>query len=225
MTPYEFLQSATESDRQHILTAPVVTAIPEGRFNLEAYRYFLVQAFHHVRHTVPLMMACGARLPPEKEWVREALVSYIEEEYGHHEWILNDLVACGVSREDMKPSEPGLAITLMVSYLYDAINRGNPLALFGMVHVLEGTSITLATQLGKIVQQQLNLPNKAFSYLYSHGELDIEHYKFFQNLINKLSDPADQQAILQASKICYRLYGDMLREIPLPIAGGLHAAA
>jgi hypothetical protein len=39
-----------------------------------------------------------------------------------------------------------LPIELMVAYLYDLIARGNPVGLFGMVNVLEGTSIALATQ-------------------------------------------------------------------------------
>src|SRR5690606_40607137 len=69
-----------------------------------------------------------------------SLVEYIEEEYGHHEWILNDIEACGGDRQQVKHGKPCLAIELMVAFLYDQIQRGNPVAFFGMVMVLEGRS-------------------------------------------------------------------------------------
>lgn len=216
MAFFDRLQQETAEARVHVTGAPVVKAIAEGRFSLEAYTWFLTQAFHHVKHTVPLMMACGARLPERMEFVRKALVEYIDEEYGHHEWILNDLEVCGGDKDQIRNGKPDLSIELMVSYLYDQINRGNPAAFFGMVQVLEGTSIELATPLGEQIQKLLGLPDEAFSYLYSHGALDQEHFEFFRNLMNDVTDPDDQQAIIDAARVVYRLYGDMLHNIPLP---------
>ncbi|MBN7768737.1 AMP-binding protein [Marinobacter daepoensis] len=216
MTFFERLQSETAQARAHVTGAPVIEAIREGRFAIDGYTWFLTQAYHHVKHTVPLMMACGGRLPERLEFVRKALVEYIDEEYGHHEWILNDLEACGADKESIRHGQPDTAIELMVAYLYDRIQRGNPIAFFGMVQVLEGTSIELATPLGEAIQQKLDLPNQAFSYLYSHGALDQDHFEFFRNLMNDITDPDDQRAIIEAARMVYRLYGDMLHSIPLP---------
>ena len=216
MAFFDRLQSETAQARAHVTGAPVIEAIREGRFDLNGYTWFLTQAYHHVKHTVPLMMACGGRLPERLEFVRKALVEYIEEEYGHHEWILNDLAACGEDKEAIRHGSPDTSIELMVAYLYDRINRGNPAAFFGMVQVLEGTSIELATPLGEAIQKQLGLPKEAFSYLYSHGALDQEHFEFFRNLMNEITDPDDQQAIIEAARMVYRLYGDMLHSIPVP---------
>jgi len=213
---FDRLQSETAQARAHVTTAPVIEAIREGRFDMQGYTWFLTQAYHHVKHTVPLMMACGGQLPERLEFVRKALVEYIEEEYGHHEWILDDLEACGEDRDAIRNGRPDTSIELMVAYLYDRIQRGNPAAFFGMVQVLEGTSIELATPLGEAIQKQLGLPDKAFSYLYSHGALDQEHFEFFRNLMNEITDEDDQQAIIEAARMVYRLYGDMLHSIPLP---------
>lgn len=212
---FDQLQAETQAGRDYLLSAPVIDAVKEGRFNLESYRYFLSQAFYHVKHTVPLMMACGARLNDDQEWVRKAIVEYINEEYGHHEWILNDIEACGGDVDAVRKGQADQAMRLMVAYLYDYIQRINPLGFFGMVQVLEGTSIKLASQMGRIVQQTLNLPDQAFSYLYSHGELDLEHFEFFRMLMNGVKDSTDQQAIIDVANQCYQLYGDMLRAIPL----------
>ena len=216
MSFFERLQAETAPDRAHIRQAPVLEAIAKSQFDLASYHYFLAQAYHHVKHTAPLMMACGSRLPERLEFVRKALVEYIDEEYGHHEWILNDLQACGGDPEEVRDGEPDLPITLMVSYLYDQINRGNPVGLFGMVQVLEGTSVDLATPMAEQIQQQLGLPREAFSYLFSHGALDLDHFAFFRNVIDQIQDPQDQADILATARVVYRLYGDMLHAIPLP---------
>ena len=127
------------------MEAPVFKACSKGEITLEMYTDFLTQAFHHVKHTVPLLMACGSRLSPDYEWVREAIAEYIIEEKGHHEWILNDIKACGGDAEAVRDNrgtgKVGKAIELMVAYLYHQIDRGNPMSLFGMVWVLEGTSV------------------------------------------------------------------------------------
>jgi hypothetical protein len=59
-----------------------------------------------VKHTLPLLMACGARLPDRLEWLREAMVEYVTEELGHQEWILNDLRACGADAEQCATASP-----------------------------------------------------------------------------------------------------------------------
>ena len=160
-------------------------------------------------------MACGARLPARLEWLRTAVGEYIEEEMGHHEWVLDDIAACGEDRAAAEASSPSLATELMVSYVYDRIARHNPVSFFGMVNVLEGTSIALATQVAGVIQDKLQLPNKAFSYLSSHGSLDLEHIEFFKKLMNQLDNDDDKAAVVHTAKVVYRLYGDMFRSLPL----------
>jgi pyrroloquinoline quinone (PQQ) biosynthesis protein C len=185
-----------------------------GNITLNQYVAFLGQAYHHVKHTVPLLMACGARLPESYEWLRVAIGEYIEEETGHQEWILNDIAACGEDKEAVRAEQAHASTELMVAYAYDAINRVNPVCFFGMVHVLEGTSVTTATGAGQKIQQALQLPNQAFSYLFSHGSLDVEHIAFFEGLMNKIESPEDQKAIIHASKIFYGLYANVFRSLP-----------
>ncbi|WP_295802192.1 iron-containing redox enzyme family protein [uncultured Microbulbifer sp.] len=213
MNFFDQLQRETESERQQLLGIPVIQRGARGEIRLEEYVGFLSQAYHHVKHTVPLMMACGSRLTDRQEWLREALAEYIEEETGHQEWILNDIATCGGDAEAVRHGAPNLSTELMVAYAYDTITRGNPLGFFGMVHVLEGTSIQLADMVAGAIQQSLALPKKAFSYLSSHGALDVGHVEFFQGLMNRIEDDDDQRAIVHGAKVIYRLYGDIFREV------------
>lgn len=214
MSFYQQLIEQTQAEREYLLSAPLIQrCLKQQSFTLAEYQAFLTEAYHHVKHTVPLLMAVGSRLSSAQEYYREAIAEYIEEELGHQEWVLNDLAATGADKEQVRHGTPRLATELMVAYAYDTVLRGNPLSFFGMVLVLEGTSVNLATGAAEIIQQQLQLPNKAFSYLRSHGSLDIEHLSFFEKLMDTISDAADQQAIVHAAKVFYQLYGNIFRSI------------
>lgn len=213
MTFHHRLLAETERERATLIAVPIIQEALGGRIALADYVAFLVQAYHHVRHTVPLLMACGARLPSRLEWLRTAIGEYIEEEMGHQEWVLDDIAACGEDRAAAAAAAPSLATELMVAYAYDTIARGNPVGFFGMVLVLEGTSVALATRAAQTIESTLGLPRSAFSYLLSHGDLDISHVGFFEGLMDRLDDPADQAAVIHAARRFYVLYGDIFRTL------------
>jgi pyrroloquinoline quinone (PQQ) biosynthesis protein C len=213
MSFFQTLQDSTELERSQLLDCALVHDALEGRMSTNQYVAFLCQAFHHVKHTVPLMMAAGSRLPQNKEWLRVALLEYAEEEIGHQEWILNDIAACGYDPEKARHSVPNPATEVMIAYAYHTIDRVNPVGFFGMVHVLEGTSISVADHAAARVRESTGLPEKAFSYLTSHCALDVKHVKFFQDLMSKIDDVSDQQAIVHCARLFYKLYGDVYRSI------------
>ncbi len=214
MTFFERLSKETEAERHALYNVPIIVDALAGRITRESYIAYLTQAYHHVKHTLPLLMAAGSHIPADKEWVRRAFAEYIEEEIGHEEWILNDIRAAGGDAEAAKHSDPAFATELMTAYAWDTVTRRNPIGFFGMVFVLEGTSTALATRAAEIIQNALQLPKTAFTYLSSHGSLDIKHMKFFEETVNKIEDPKDQEDIIHMAKIIYRLFADMFRGIP-----------
>ena len=213
MSFFDELQMSTEIQRCQLQTTPIIIRALAGKLSRDEYAAFLLQAYHHVKHTVPLLMLVGARLTEEFEWLRSAVAEYIEEELGHQEWILNDLAACGFDRQRARDSHPNAETELMVAYAYDTVQRISPLGFFGMVQVLEGTSIAVADRTADAIQTSLGLPNRAFSYLRSHGALDQEHVKFFENLMNRIERPQDRQFIIHCARMFYRLYGDIFRSL------------
>jgi len=213
MSFYEQLIAATAAERAHLLAAPVIADCLQGRVSGASYLAFLGQAYHHVRHTTPLLMTLGGRLPERLAWLRRAVADYIDEEIGHEEWILNDIAAAGGDAATVRNSQPELPAEVMVAYAYDLLNRGNPAAFFGMVFVLEGTSVALALQAADRIQQALALPNAAFSYLRSHGTLDQEHTRHLADLLARMA-PDDQADVLRSARVFYKLYGDVFRALP-----------
>lgn len=206
----------TAPARAGLIGAPIIQACLQGEVSMPSYLAFLREAYHHVRHTVPLLQACKQALPAHHAWLHAALDEYVEEERGHDEWILDDIRACGADAASVRTGAPGLATEVMVAYAYDTIARRNPLGFLGMVHVLEGTSVSLALAAADRIQSGLALPDNALTYLRSHGTLDQQHTEHFAALLNFIEDPQDQADIVHAVRAFYRLYGDVFRSLPLP---------
>ncbi|WP_439101637.1 TenA family transcriptional regulator [Congregibacter sp.] len=211
---YEELVDATSTERDYFLSAPIISDVMAGHFNLDTYLAFLHQAYHHVRHTVPLLETARSNLGADQQWMEPSLTAYIAEESGHEAWILDDIEACGESRNTWANRPPGFHTEMMVAYLYDVAQRVNPAGIFGMVLVLEGTSSSLAPAVAKIVQEHLDLPDTAMTYLTTHGELDQTHIAHFEAVMNRVSSEEDRAAIIHAANNVYRLYGNVYRDIP-----------
>lgn len=212
---FDALLTATQPARAAFMEIPQLQRGVRGAISRDTYVAFLTQAYHHVKHTVPLLMGCGSRLDESLEWLRTAVGEYIEEEMGHQEWILNDIAACGGDAGAVRRGLPDAATELMVAYAYDTVQRNNPVGFFGMVLVLEGTSVQLATNAAGAIQAALDLPDRAFSYLRSHGSLDEKHMHSYRTLMNRLTRTSDQQAVIHGARMFYQLYGDIFRGLPL----------
>jgi pyrroloquinoline quinone (PQQ) biosynthesis protein C len=213
MAFFDELQSRTAVERSELLSVPAIADCLAGRVTRSRYIAFLREAYHHVKHTVPLLMACGSRLGDERATLRDAITEYIAEETGHDAWILDDLRAGGDDPEAARRAQPAPATELMVAYVYDYIARVNPAGFLGMVHVLEGTSNAIATRAADVIARALSLPSAAFTYLTSHGALDQEHVRFFERTVNGL-EPGDRDHVVHVARRVYRLYGDIFRGLP-----------
>lgn len=220
---FDQLVASTREEQARFAMTPQLIAGLSGQISSDDYIAYLTQAYHHVRHTGPLMLEARAALVGRgKDALVAALDKYIEEETGHEEWILDDIAAAGGDRAAAEASDPAPTTKAMVDHAYRTIRHGNPSAFFGMVFVLEGTSVALAINGAAAVQRRLGLPNTAFRYLNSHGTVDQDHMKLFEGLMNRIDSPDDQLAIVQMAKDMFGLFGGMFAGIQLE--GTRHAA-
>ena len=213
MPLYERLVANTATAQKRFMATPILQQALCGEVSRADYLAFLGQAYQHVKHTVPLLMGCGYRLPERLNWLREAMGEYIDEEMGHELWILDDIRAAGGDAEAVRDAKPLPATELMVSYAYDMVNRRNPVGFLGMVYVLESTSAQLASKAADVIRGALNLPANAFRYLTSHGTLDQDHIAFYQKLVDRLELPDDQDIVVHSANMFYHLYGGVFNSI------------
>jgi pyrroloquinoline quinone (PQQ) biosynthesis protein C len=212
MSFYDRLITETTVQRDAFLQIPIVAHSVRHGAAKETYLAFLTQAYHHVRHTFPLLALAASRTGDER--YQDALVEYMEEERGHEKWILDDIRALGGDAAAVAAGEAGPACKVMVGYTYYAIEHISPYAMLGSVHVLEGMSVLLADQLADSLKAKFGISDDVgFSYLRSHGALDQEHVAFFRTMINGFTDESIQNLIIAQSKMFYRLYGGIFHEL------------
>lgn len=213
---YQILQAETEAARQAFFSTPMLLDAAENGVEAGLYINYLTQAYHHVRQTCPLLAAALGRCGSNDAVLRDALIEYIDDEKGHEKWILNDIRAIGGQEAvDRAISYEGdQAVRVMVGYVYYAIDRISPYAMLGMVHVLEGTSVDIASLAADSIAKRLGIPTtKGFSYLTSHGTVDLEHVQFFERLVNQIDDKCQQEIIIDTARITYQLWGNMFSNL------------
>ncbi len=213
MSQFDQLFQATASERNEFTALPLIQDTLRNGASREVYLDFLGQAYHHVKHTVPLLALAAARCGPQDRHYQSALLHYIDEERGHDEWILEDIDALGGQSHVTRQQSAHFPCRVMVGHAYYVIEHVSPYGLLGTVHVLEGMSVALAGKAAVALRGRLQAgPNAGFKYLTTHGDLDVSHTEFFKTLIDEI-DPLHVPVVIQAASDFYRLYGDMFRDI------------
>ncbi|THD61734.1 MAG: iron-containing redox enzyme family protein [Bradyrhizobium sp.] len=212
MSFYDHLIDETSKDRESFLAIPIIQHAIRNGAPRGLYLDFLTEAYHHVRHTFPLLALAASRTSDER--YQDALVEYMKEERGHEKWILDDIQAVGGDPAAVRTGIPGIPCQIMVGYAYYAIEHLSPYAFLGSVHVLEGMSVLLADKLADALKKSLSLESDTgFTYLRTHGSLDTDHVAFFRKLVDGFDDPATQRIVVDNAKIFYRLYGAIFRDL------------
>jgi len=223
MTPFDRLYRETAEARERFLSIPLVKQALTSGGSRELYLAFLTEAYHHVKHTFPLLSLAAAHSRDER--YQTALALYMNEERGHDKWILDDIRAMGGDAGAVERGKPGIPCQVMVGYAYYCIEWISPYALLGMVHVLEGLSVMLAEQVAGAVQRSLAAEGAAgFSYLQTHGALDVEHTALFKKLIDGFDDRETQDIVIEAARVMYRLYGAIFEDLGTRFGSIAHAA-
>lgn len=212
MSFYDRLVAETADDRDAFLAIPLVRQAIRNGASRELYLGFLTEAYHHVKHTFPLL-ALAASLTADERY-QDALFEYMKEERGHEKWILDDIRAVGGNADAVRDGQPGPACRIMVGYSYYAIEHVSPYAFLGSVHVLEGMSVLLADKVANAMKASLGRDAETgFSYLRTHGSLDQDHVAFFRTLADGFDDPATQRIVIDHAKLFYRLYGAIFHDL------------
>ena len=156
----------------------------------EIFPQFLLAIHGSVRATIPLMEAAitVASRRSETDQICARLLPYfmqhIEEERGHEEWLLQDLEAVGVGRDDVFGRVPNATIAGVAGAQYYWIFHAHPVALLGFFAVLEGNPPVTADLIA--LEERTGLPAAAFRMLKYHAEIDSVHAAEIYSLLDSL---------------------------------------
>ena len=77
MSFFNQLEVETKQDREALFSIPIIQDALRGEIKLHQYLAFLKEAYHHVKHTVPLLTACKNQTSIDYPWLKEAMAEYI----------------------------------------------------------------------------------------------------------------------------------------------------
>jgi len=215
MSFYDTLLQETQDARDAFFSVPIVMEAAQNGVDRDLYIAYLTEAYHHVKHTCPLLAHALAHCPKGDRTYRSALLEYLSEEQGHEEWILNDIAHLGGDAERVRAGDGDWPVRAMVAFVYYAVEFVNPYSMLGMVLVLEGTSVDIASAGADAVRKRLGMEGQAkgFTYLTSHGALDQDHIAFFENLVDQVEGEENQRAVIDTANMVYRLWGEMFAKL------------
>jgi hypothetical protein len=211
----ELIQQTTTA-HERLVGIPIIQGCLRGDVSLPSYVAFLSEAYHRACHTEPLLRACQAALPAQHALLGEALQAMWPEQQQQVTRILGDLRTCCVDGDTVRRSRAPAATEVLVAYAYDTVTRGNPLGLLGLLQVMRRTRATLAGPVVDRLQSRLQLPDSACRHLRTCEATGLSRSGRFATLVNRITDMQDQADVLHATRMFYRLYGDVIRSLPVP---------
>ncbi|MEZ4297243.1 MAG: hypothetical protein R3B70_19920 [Polyangiaceae bacterium] len=203
------LESVSEELSRRVDEVPLLRRLFGGAIGEEEMVVFLVQTYHYVRWTQPLLVEAATRLsalgaPPM--WAR-LFTEKSREEHKHDAWAVADAGKLGWSDVDVLSTLASPAVDAYVAY-NRAIVRGNhPLSYLGTAWALEKLALDRAGRAcaGLKASESARLA-KATLFLRGHAEEDVGHVAELSRLLGAVSDPRDKAGIVTAARATAELY-------------------
>jgi pyrroloquinoline quinone (PQQ) biosynthesis protein C len=163
-----------------------------GTFGI-TYPALLVETYHYVSHSYALMDRSCERLGDEHATLRTYLAHHRQEEFGHEQWVLDDLVALGYVRDAVAASDAlAETVSLVGSQLY-VIDYLHPAGLLGYVYVMESKPPTQSWL--DTLHEIAGIPREALKFLTRHGDADIVHREELREILDTcFADPSARHA-------------------------------
>lgn len=139
----------------------------------------LVTLYWMIHPSVPLMRAACDRctMHTDTSELMTELAKYynkhIKEEMNHDEWLLEDLEAIGVTRQEALSHKPIQTLAELVGSQYYWIYHWHPVCLLGYIFALEG--YPPRRELIHRLREATGAPEAAFRTLIEHSDLDPHH--------------------------------------------------
>jgi len=216
--------AALEHEARSLLTTldahPAARRLFEGRIHAAGYAHYLVQTYHYVRWTTPLLAEAGHRLKQQGRHplLAALLLQKANEERGHEKWLLADLKHLGWSAAQVEGVAPNPAVRAYVAWNRYTTCAGMPMAFLGTAYVLEYLSVQRAQATVARLLAANTIPNihRAVTFLRGHGDADGDHVAGLTSLLSTLTAQDEQAALLLSARTTRALYPDLFPEEATP---------
>jgi hypothetical protein len=206
------LVAETEADRCDFLGLPQVRMALSGSLEPGSLLVYLEQAYHIERETLALMEDARGRLSGRPD-LADGLDAYISGDADYAETILENIVAIGGDHRLVMAAKPSRSASAVIERARASVRSGNPVALFGLVFVMESLAIASIRMGAEVAARALNLDEAGIQSLLAPGALESQT-RFFTGLMGKIIDPDEQGAIIASARDIFRLLGSLFAGLP-----------
>ncbi|NEO33062.1 MAG: iron-containing redox enzyme family protein [Symploca sp. SIO3C6] len=194
-----------------------ITALEENQQISIIYQEYLFILHSFVRASVPLMNKAYQQLQqdtskqdPMYSLLLNYLEHHIEEENNHDLWILEDLEILGINRQELLNRVPNYKVAEIVGMQYYWIYHFHPAVLLGYIAVMEGQPPSM-----KMIERMIaktGYPREAFRTLIYHSQVDAEHQKDLDTLLDDMNLSSDLlSAVIKNALHTFSVSIDILR--------------
>lgn len=169
------------------------------------YRAYLLDIYYIIRASVPLMEAAYnecLKLKTQNKLsadLSDYFKTHIIEETNHDEWVIGDLESLGFHKEQILNNMPKQNIFEMVGCQYYLLYFYHPICLLGYIAILEGNPPHKDDI--EYLQNITGYPEKTFSTMIKHSDLDPYHKVELDNLLDRLPLDKDHESWIMTNAL------------------------
>lgn len=201
----------TDEARRAFETNPVVLDAVANGMPVERYRALLLELYHVVWHFNPVCAAAASRMPDTHRQIRYHLYEHMHEELGHEEWVMNDLAAVGVPREQVLAHAPSPFTLALNGYNYWAADRRHPCSALGMLYALEVIASVYGGPFASAIKESLLLEGEqGISFIGSHATMDAEHMAELRKVLETVRDDEAKEAVVESTLVNFHHFNRII---------------
>jgi pyrroloquinoline quinone (PQQ) biosynthesis protein C len=180
---------------------------------LPRYQRFLLELYHIVWYFNPICAAAASRVTDTHRAVRLHLYRHMEEEKGHEDWVLQDMLALalGLTEGEVRGRSPGVHTSALVGFNYFGADRGHPCSVLGMLYALEVIASVYGAPFSNVIRERLLIDgDRGVSFIESHATLDAEHMAELREVLLALDDAPSQDAVVVSACVNFHHFTQIL---------------
>ena len=199
---------------QRLSATPLIRRLTRGRFTVGDYRAFLIGLRQQVKDGALWMSRAASNINDDQLELRSKLMRHAVTEHRDFRLLEANYVAVGGDLADIRDAEKNIGSEALSAWMFHEASKPDPFGLLGAMWVIEGLGNIKAGEWGRLVQQRLELPDEAVSFLLYHGENDAEHMAEFEQMLGLvLPDETVARRIVRTAEVTARLYALQIEEM------------
>ena len=197
-----------------LATVPLIQRLLRGALRAEDYRALLLNLRQQVVEGGRWISRAASNFGAGHEELRSLFIRHAGAEHRDFLLLEANYIAAGGDPDRVRSTPKNVGSEALSAWMFHTASQPDPIGILGAMFIIEGLGERLAAPWADLAQQQLGLPDAAFTFLRYHGANDADHLALFDDaLAMAVTDEASADDIVRHARVTARLYRLQLEEI------------